>query len=71
MVIILLQRHRVGLFSGRENVNSQLSDDECRAVEEKQSAGRREDLHAVIVESLGRVNRGDSVHNFFFSSGKN
>lgn len=37
IVIIFLQRQRMGLFSGRENVNSQLSDDECRAVEEKQS----------------------------------
>jgi hypothetical protein len=56
------------LFSGRENVNSQLSDDECSAVEEKQSPGRREDLHAVIAERLSRVNRGDTVYNLFFSS---
>lgn len=58
----------MGPFSGRENVNSQLSGDECSAVEEKQSPGRREDLYAVIVERLSRVNRGDSVYNFLFLS---
>lgn len=58
----------MGPFSGRENVNSQLSGDECNAVEEKQSPGRREDLYAVIVERLSRVNRGDTVYNLFYLS---
>jgi hypothetical protein len=51
----------VGLFSGRENVDSRLSVDEYSAVEEKQSPGLRENLYAATVERLSKVNRGNTV----------
>jgi hypothetical protein len=64
IVIILLQRQRMGLFSGRESVDSQLSSDECSTVEEKQSWGPSDGLYSVIVEMLSRVDRGDAAVKF-------
>jgi hypothetical protein len=64
IAIILLQRQRMGLFSGRENVDSQLSSDECSTMEEKQSWWRSDGLYSVIVERLSRVDRGDAALKF-------
>lgn len=69
LIIILLERHRMGLFSGRENVDSQLSSDECSAMEGKQSWGRSDGLYSVIVQRLSRVGRLSKISSANGSKG--